>query len=142
VRTCIVIIDLITEGNKEQIINNISEILKSGKYKSHENGPVFQKTELGWVVAGLITDKTTTNVQTFVAQATNKEHVDPLQNQLAKFWKLEEITTTNHYDQDEKRCVEHFENTVKRGDDGKFVIQLPLTINLDIQDWTLLGGRV
>lgn len=86
------------------------EILKSGKYKSHENGPVFQETELGWVVAGQITDKTTTNVHTFVAQTANKEHVDPLQNQLAKFWKLEEITTTNRLDRDEKLCVKHFES--------------------------------
>ncbi|XP_022182788.1 uncharacterized protein LOC111042467 [Myzus persicae] len=103
------------------------EILKSGKYKSYENGPVFQETELGWVVAGLITEKTTANVHTFVTHTTNKENVDPLQNQLAKFWNLEEIATANHHDQDEKRCVEHFENTVKRGDDGKFIIQLPVT---------------
>lgn len=88
---------------------------------------MFQETELGWVVAGLITDKTTTNVHTFIAQTINKENVDLLQNQLARFWNLEEITTANHHDQDGKRCVEHFEKTVKRGDDGKFVIQLPVT---------------
>lgn len=119
-----------TESGKIDVLigaERFFEILKSGKYKSYENGPVFQETELGWVVAGLITDKTTTNVHTFVAQTINKENSDPLQNQLSKFWNLEEITTTNHHDQDEKRCVEHFENTVKRGDDGKFVIQLPVT---------------
>ncbi|CAI6372181.1 unnamed protein product [Macrosiphum euphorbiae] len=46
---------------------------------------------------------------------------------MSKFWSLEEIAATQHYDQEEKMCIEHFEKTVKRGSDNKFVVQLPLT---------------
>lgn len=103
------------------------ELLRPGKYKAYDKGPVFQETELGWVVSGPISTEAKGNVHAFIAQTIDSKNFDALQTQMSKFWSLEEIAATRHYDQEEKMCIEHFENTVKRGSDNKFVVQLPLT---------------
>lgn len=49
-----------------------------------------------------------------------------MQDQLARFWELEEITFQKSFSAEEIACEEHFENNFARNEDGRFVVALPL----------------
>ncbi|XP_050547299.1 uncharacterized protein LOC126908985 [Daktulosphaira vitifoliae] len=56
-----------------------------------------------------------------------------LDDQIAKFWQLEEVKTKNILSLDEKACQLHFENNTKRNENGRFVVSLPF------KDHSILG---
>ncbi|XP_061717053.1 uncharacterized protein LOC133524913 [Cydia pomonella] len=52
---------------------------------------------------------------------------DDLQNQLARFWQLEEVShQSSQYSHEEKLCEEHFQANTVRLKDGSFCVRLPL----------------
>lgn len=48
-----------------------------------------------------------------------------LEHLVSKFWCLEEYESKNSYTLEEKACKNNFDNTVQRGDDGRFIVHLP-----------------
>lgn len=103
--------------------------LLPGKYKPELNGPIYQKTAFGWVVAGLVA-KSPDSIFTFSTQTILGECCR-LEEQMSKFWRLEELKKEECHSLEEKSCVAHFEKTVTRNADGKFVIQLPFKENVE-----------
>ncbi|XP_043283142.1 uncharacterized protein [Venturia canescens] len=77
---------------------------------------LLQKTRLGWVLGGDVSnDRTPTESCLF----TN------LQDDLVKFWDVEEGNKSKHWSTEELACEEHFRKNVKRDNQGRYIVALP-----------------
>lgn len=76
----------------------------------------LQKTRLGWIVAGGTSVK---NIKDAACYLTT------LENQLNKFWDVEEIATDRPKSSEECECKTHFIITVRRDDTGRYIVRLP-----------------
>lgn len=107
-------VDLILGG--EYFFNIIK-----GETRSIGNGlPILQQTEFGWAVVG---KSNTTKAFAGIATKTT------LEEQLAKFWEIEEKTEQRKpMTMLEERCEKFYENTTKRDrHTGKFLVKLQFT---------------
>jgi len=66
---------------------------------------------------------------TFVAQTILSDCCLQLERQISNFWRLEELGKVECHSLEEKQCIEHFEKTVTKGLDGRFIVQLPFKEN-------------
>jgi len=85
------------------------------------NMPVLQESKLGWYISGPIAIDTR---QKKVSCHYSK-NLD-VQNQLAKFWSLEEVSSVKLFSEEEKQAEQHFQETFKRNHEGRFVVSIPL----------------
>lgn len=96
------------------------DILCIGQIKQR-NSPTLQKTRLGWVVGGKISNNSSKNEATCLFTSTVQ-----VNSQLEKFWILEEVTNKIPHTSEEKGCEELYCNTTKRGEDGRYTVTMPL----------------
>lgn len=112
------------------------EILGKQKIKPTINGPIFQETQLGWIVSGLVTSKYTNgkpnNVNCHTALVEENTSTN-LEIMVSKFWRTEEFEAAVPYTTEEKKCVDHFEKTVNRNENGRFIVHLPLKNDVNIK---------
>lgn len=96
-------------------------LLCVGQIKTSKRQPYLQKTHLGWIVSGQIMaiDKYANKT------SCNLSINDSLDNSLTRFWEVEEYTPKCSYTIEEKACEDHFINTFRRNEDGRFVVKLP-----------------
>jgi hypothetical protein len=100
-------------------------ILKGGKFKPKDSNLIFQETELGWIVAGSGQNSNPTTVtHSFLVQSI--ENHENLEKIISKFWKLEEMIPQNTFSVEEKLCIQHFDQTATRDEDGRFIVELPI----------------
>ncbi|CAH1106787.1 unnamed protein product [Psylliodes chrysocephalus] len=86
--------------------------------------PTLQSTQLGWILAGSINFPSDSKTQkTFCALTLNQ--------QLVKFWELEETPTKKHLPLEENFCETFFKETTIRDSYGRFVVKLPFNESLD-----------
>ncbi|KAK9694897.1 hypothetical protein QE152_g33239 [Popillia japonica] len=81
---------------------------------------VLQETTLGWIVTGQL------NLPNACYTTTKFKNVQcnlSLNQQIAKFWKLEEIPAQRRFSL-EQFCESHFKETTKRDDTGRFIVKL------------------
>ncbi|KAE9521541.1 hypothetical protein AGLY_018067, partial [Aphis glycines] len=113
------------------------EILCKQKIKPTINGPIFQETQLGWVVSGLVTSKCTdnkpNNINCHTATLVDEDRSARLEIMVSKFWRTEEFEAAVPYTKEEKKCVDHFESTVNRKENGRFIVHLPLKNDANIK---------
>nr|CAI5846278.1 unnamed protein product [Callosobruchus analis] len=98
-------------------------ILKFGTRSLGPYQPTLQNTVFGWTLSGMLNSNECRNR----AQKTVSCHA---QNQLEKFWQVEECPTTNSLTPDEKECERIFTITTTRNELGHFVVELPLRNNV------------
>lgn len=112
------------ESNKVDILlgsNVFFELIGKRKISLGRNKPILQETQLGWVISGTVpTDKQ----QTFVCNFTTS-----LQDQVARFWRLEDFGERTPLSSDELLCESIFADTHKRTLDGNYLVKLPLKEN-------------
>ncbi|XP_011173049.1 uncharacterized protein LOC105205390 [Solenopsis invicta] len=102
------------------------DLLYVGQIKIFKQQPTFRKTQLGWIVAGAMElHHMPTTMTTYCGFSSERTLCDQLQ----KFWQIEEITSSRHLSQEETTCEKHFTDTIRRTEDGRFVVQLPLKRN-------------
>ncbi|XP_039303445.1 uncharacterized protein LOC113004455 [Solenopsis invicta] len=77
----------------------------------------LQKTRLGWVLAG----ETTARIQSRLEMCG----MTKLENQLDKFWAIEEVATDRSSTRTEVGCEAHFIKNVSRDDSGRYTVRLP-----------------
>ncbi|XP_043263007.1 uncharacterized protein LOC122403517 [Colletes gigas] len=93
---------------------NIGQIKLSGA-----SDVMLQKTMLGWIVVGE------------VHKANNKAGskscylIKSLDNQLTRFWEVEEVPHKKHCSLEETKCETLYVETTKRDHDGRYIVQLP-----------------
>lgn len=102
------------------------DLLCLGRHSLGPRHPSLQKTQLGWIVVGnLELSPSLAETRTICHLVTNED----LHDQLVKFWEIEhdiaEHTKTPHY------CEEHFNSTVTRDTDGRYIVAIPFKENLE-----------
>ncbi|XP_050308277.1 uncharacterized protein LOC126744768 [Anthonomus grandis grandis] len=96
-------------------------LLTSGKEELGSNGPILQNTRIGWIVSGPLTYL---NVNS--STVCNLSQNILLQNQLTKFWEVEEISNKKPLSNEEALCEKHFTDTLEYSTEGRFIVSLPL----------------
>ncbi|XP_008179733.1 uncharacterized protein LOC103308325 [Acyrthosiphon pisum] len=103
------------------------DILCEGKIRTNPNGPLYQKTQFGWVASGLVAENHRENAMITSSTFFTTENGPTVEKLLQKFWFIEEPRNNVTHTREEQVCVEHFNNTVTRcKEDGRFIVQLPL----------------
>lgn len=114
------------------------DLLGSQKIKLGDGRPILCETKLGWLVSGPINARHGSTLPSSVQcnfVALNSENAsssfdDDIQNQLMRFWQLEEVShQSSHYSHEEKLCEEHFQANTTRLHDGSFCVKLPLKLD-------------
>nr|CAI5818943.1 unnamed protein product [Callosobruchus analis] len=108
-------------------------ILKFGTHSLGPYQPTLQNTVFGWTLSGMLNSNECRNraqktVSCHAVTISNDDQI--LQNQLEKFWQVEECPTTNSLTPDEKECERIFTTTTTRNELGHFVVELPLRNNV------------
>ncbi|XP_046748847.1 uncharacterized protein LOC124412775 [Diprion similis] len=98
------------------------QLLCVGQHVVSRNQPLLHKTKLGWIVSGNIAptsqNKHTQNSLCFITTDTN------LQEQVERFWKIEEYSPSRKFSDEEKRCEEDFRANYRRDEEGRFTVAL------------------
>nr|CAI5820348.1 unnamed protein product [Callosobruchus analis] len=98
------------------------QLLCIGQISLGTSKPILQKTRFGWVVAGQFhsTDKST------VTSCHVSQNL-AIQNQLSKFWEIEEINSNaKPRSLEGQLCELHYTEHLKIHPDGKYLVSIPL----------------
>lgn len=110
------------------------DILGLQSIKLGKGKPILYETRLGWIVSGPISgDRSLTlpgNIKCKfckIDKASSHCSDDDIQNQLMRFWQLEEVSPqSSQFFPEEKLCEEHFIKNTTRLADGRFCVRIPL----------------
>lgn len=100
-----------------------SQIYEGQKINLGENLPVAHKTIFGYVILGSYWDtgisknSKITTLCTLVGESLNQS--------LTRFWEQENIHNANKISPEDQFCEDHFLNTYKRDESGRFQLRLP-----------------
>lgn len=97
-------------------------VLMDGILRGASGTPIAQKTSLGWILSGKVTESRSTT-ETLSLHAS-------LETQLKQFWEIETISETDCWTNEEQVCDDHYKRTLSRTAGGKFVVQFPLKSNV------------
>lgn len=98
------------------------DLLCNGQIHLGRNLPTCQKTKLGWIISGPIDQQPNENA--YCCVSTNIDAI--LNEQIAKFWEIDDFPNTNPRSIEEDACEKHFCETANRNADGRFVVVMPL----------------
>ncbi|KAL0838691.1 hypothetical protein ABMA28_016761 [Loxostege sticticalis] len=93
-----------------------SIILLDGVCRVNSTLPTAQQTALGWILSG--------NVKTFQCNIV-LHNLDEIQ----RFWEIEDISEPSNVSSEDQRCIDYYETTTIRQEDGKYKVRLPLKPN-------------
>lgn len=102
-------------------------LIRAGQIKLGENLPILQETELGWIISGPLSNNQISTVTTCNLTVTKTESID---NQLEKFWSMEEYHENKPISPEEIQCEKIFSETVSRDANNHFIVHLPVKNNL------------
>ncbi|XP_072389396.1 uncharacterized protein [Diabrotica undecimpunctata] len=100
------------------------DLLCVGQIKLSHGQPTLHKTKLGWIVSGPIPFLSRNKTNCHFSSNRN------LENQLQKFWELEEFPRTKFFSEEELQCEKHFKETTSFDSTGRFIVSLPLKLPL------------
>ncbi|XP_055543520.1 uncharacterized protein LOC129729063 [Wyeomyia smithii] len=98
------------------------ELLRDGRIKIGNAGPVLQNTPLGWVISGRV------KLENLHSAVANVAHVGPsasIEELLTRFWEIESCRIQSTQSIEEAECEKYFDKTVTRDSSGRFVVTLP-----------------
>lgn len=104
------------------------DLLTEGKMRL-PSGPFLYCTTLGWIVSGPIHTpaQRTKNMQCYFTQSMDT--MQSIDTQLRKFWEIEEPPMdrkdSDSLSMEQQACEDHFVQTTKRLDDGRFCVKIP-----------------
>ncbi|CAF4958507.1 unnamed protein product [Pieris macdunnoughi] len=93
-----------------------SDIILDGICRFQERFPIAQQTQLGCIITG--------NYKTYQCNII-------LNNDIQRFWEVEDIHEPLNMSQEDQNCIEFFQNTTSRRDDGSYVVKIPFKENLE-----------
>ncbi|XP_055621955.1 uncharacterized protein LOC129765573 [Toxorhynchites rutilus septentrionalis] len=101
-----------------------SMILQAEQITFNEHLPVLQKTSLGFVIAGKVPTSTPSPVTCLIST------LDNLDTHIKKFWEVEDFDHCKAYTAEEQQCETHFMNTHSRNAYGRYVVRLPVRLEM------------
>ncbi|XP_075151664.1 uncharacterized protein LOC142225706 [Haematobia irritans] len=99
-------------------------IIKSGVEKNIAGSLLAQNTEFGWVISGPPKLRT---VSTFASWVNSNE---TLNEDIRKFWELEEVPTSRPPSDNDNWCEDFYVKTTSRLPNGRYVVRLPFRQDL------------
>ncbi|XP_011169784.3 uncharacterized protein LOC105202802 [Solenopsis invicta] len=97
------------------------DLMCIGRVKKSNGQPTWQKTLLGWIVAGKLIAHNQEQKSTICSLVMNEQ----LNFSLVKFWQLESSERQTTRSPEERICEGHFARTYKRDESGRFIVSLP-----------------
>ncbi|XP_076660598.1 uncharacterized protein LOC143363956 [Halictus rubicundus] len=100
------------------------QLLSVGQIYLFKKSLVLQKTVMGWILSGTIpSNKPALN--------SIKCHLSTssIDDQIAKFWELEEYPTEKIASKEEELCESHFREHTSRNSSGRYIVRLPFAPN-------------
>ncbi|XP_045466769.1 uncharacterized protein LOC123675453 [Harmonia axyridis] len=103
------------------------DLLLSGHIKLGNGLTTLQNSKLGWIVAGDV-PKVQRKSHNFLLLSEE----DSLKALMERFWRIEEISKEKNclLSSEEKECEAHFQKTISRNSEGRFIVKLSLKENL------------
>ncbi|XP_062700456.1 uncharacterized protein LOC134284909 [Aedes albopictus] len=98
-------------------------VLEAGQVKDPNGVPVAQRSIFGWMVAGRISKQWCTHAHHSVVNLHQEFDID---RTLRLFWEDQELRQAKLWTQEEQRVVNHFNSTLTRTEDGRFIVRLPM----------------
>lgn len=98
------------------------EIILPGLIKASDKSFVAQETTFGWILSGPV-GKNNRSAICMVAELSS------IDQQMQKFWEIEELADEKEHTADEKRCLQIFRDTVIKNADGTYTVALPFKEN-------------
>lgn len=97
------------------------QIICNGHIQLGKLQPVLQKTKLGWIISGPCK-----SYKQYQRITCNFNKCSDIQSQLTRFWEIEEVSAKHEYSNEENLAEEHFIKTVRRDNNGRFIVSIPL----------------
>lgn len=94
--------------------------------RQEDGYPMLQRSQFGWFASGAIERRDETSHTPKPAANHIRMHHATVDAQLARFWEIEETSTTRAKTAEENQCETMFEQTVKRDDSGRIHVRLPM----------------
>ncbi|KYN08275.1 hypothetical protein ALC62_00745 [Cyphomyrmex costatus] len=98
-------------------------ILCAGQIVQAKNKPILQKTQFGWIVSG---PTMSTNADSVMSVNHHITLLDDLNYKVSRFWEVEHNIAKPQWSEDERACERTFLETVKRTEEGRFTVTLPV----------------
>lgn len=99
-----------------------SEVILAGMRKDPRGQPIAQNTVFGWVLSGPTSAVPSSSRSISVQHCCDSSSLD---QELRRFWEVEEVPQRTLLSPDELQCEEHFLATHSRQSDGRYVVRLP-----------------
>lgn len=91
--------------------------------------PTAQNTSFGWILSGKVAACHAIKVNELAVMAHHSISID---DQLARFWEIEETTSIRQHTAEEQKCEKFYDETVTRDANGRLHVRLPMkTIDID-----------
>ncbi|XP_076301551.1 uncharacterized protein LOC143219488 [Lasioglossum baleicum] len=100
------------------------KLLSVGQIYLLKKSLILQKTVMGWILSGSIPSSKPTLNSINCHLSTSS-----IDDQIAKFWELEECPTSKIASKEEELCEAHFREHTSRNSSGRYVVRLPFAPN-------------
>ncbi|XP_043479886.1 uncharacterized protein LOC122509722 [Leptopilina heterotoma] len=98
-----------------------------GQVKLQGHEAILQKTRLGWIIAGDVSQRYLGFKNTTCHLTMNSTLFQ--NDELTRFWEIEEVQKKQIFSVQEQACESHFSQNVKRNDNGQYIVKLPFNEN-------------
>ncbi|KAG7307103.1 hypothetical protein JYU34_007243 [Plutella xylostella] len=103
------------------------ELMSPKQIKSRPGMPILQESKLGWIVVGPLTLNNCNLKHNGTQNKIHSNFTKEIHENLTKFWALEEVQSIKQpLCANDEFCEQHFTNTTKRLDNGRFSVLMPL----------------
>ena len=107
----------------------LEEVMLDNRIK--DNGVVIRESLFGWIVSGPVQKSQLENSFAILANTSLIASSSCTEDLISKFWEFESVPDKKHLSDEEKECEIHFDQTTKRRDDGRFVVELPFNKKIE-----------
>ncbi|XP_023311029.1 uncharacterized protein LOC111691852 [Anoplophora glabripennis] len=109
------------------------DLLCVGQIRLGKGLPIIQKTKLGWIISGTVPPtQSSLTKQTRICNLSVEQNDNlNLQDQLEKFWRIENVQNHHILSKEERVCEDIFVKTTEQNGDGRFIVNLPIRDNLE-----------
>lgn len=98
------------------------QLICVGQIRVAKNAPLFQKTYLGWILAGRVTIENSKSSDKYCNLSIMKE----LNENLTRFWAIEGEPEKPHQSIKGQECEALFLSTTRRNEQGRLIVTLPV----------------
>ncbi|XP_075229732.1 uncharacterized protein LOC142329212 [Lycorma delicatula] len=106
------------------------DLLCVGQFRLKNSSIVLQKTVFDWIICDSLANSPSVNVETHCCLTI----VSDIDKQLQSFWSIEEVNdyrnSENPFTGEDAVCKNHFMHNITRNQEGRFIVTLPMRLNI------------